>query len=61
MGRIMVVEQVCELSRGGVLVLQGFLGGIWNCMCCLMGVQKDGGKVGVSEPRLMRGLKKRPL
>lgn len=23
---MMLVEQVCELSRGGILVLQGFLG-----------------------------------
>lgn len=52
MGRIMVVKQVCELSSGGVLVLLGFPRGIWNCMCCLMEVEKDGGKVGVSEPRL---------
>lgn len=52
MGRIMVAKQVCELSSGGVLVLLGFPRGIWNCMCCLMGVEKDGGKVGVSELRL---------
>lgn len=30
-------------------------------MCCLTGVEKDGGKVGVSEPRLNKEFGKRPL
>lgn len=61
MGRIMVVKQVCELNSGGVLILLGFLGG-WNYMGCFTGVEKDGDKVGVSEPRLNEEFgKKKPL